>query len=55
MSHGSRPMAESAGIAPAEMPLTGRKQVSRAAPPTPEQTIENTKADAAKFQGSAHR
>ncbi|MEU3985394.1 phage holin family protein [Streptomyces sp. NPDC026672] len=32
-----------------------RRQVHRAAPPTPRQTIENVKADVAEIKGSAHR
>ena len=35
--------------------VTGKKQVSRAAPPKPEQTIENVKADVAEIKESAHR
>jgi uncharacterized membrane protein YqjE len=43
------------GTIAAVMALTGKKQVSRAAPPTPEQTIENVKADVAEIKESAHR
>ncbi len=39
----------------AVMALTGKKQVSKAAPPTPEQTVESVKADVAEIKGSAHR
>ncbi|MEU6171924.1 phage holin family protein [Streptantibioticus parmotrematis] len=39
----------------AVMALTGKKQVGRAAPPTPEQAIENVKADVAEIKESAHR
>ncbi|MFD7609111.1 phage holin family protein [Streptomyces mirabilis] len=35
--------------------LTGRKQVAQAAPPMPEQTIENVKADVAEIKRSAQR
>jgi hypothetical protein len=37
------------------MALTGKKQVAQAAPPMPEQTIENVKADVAEIKRSAHR
>jgi hypothetical protein len=37
------------------MALSGKKQVSKAAPPTPEQTIENVKADVAEIKESAQR
>ncbi|MFE7890278.1 phage holin family protein [Streptomyces sp. NPDC057412] len=43
------------GVIAAVMALTGKKQVSRAAPPKPEQTIENVKADVAEIKESAHR
>ncbi|MFD5848245.1 phage holin family protein [Streptomyces chartreusis] len=39
----------------AVMVLTGKKQVGQAGPPTPEQTIENVKADVAEIKGSAQR
>lgn len=42
------------GIAGA-MALTGKKQIGRAAPPVPAQTVGNVKADVAKIKGSAHR
>ncbi|MEV0096279.1 phage holin family protein [Streptomyces sp. NPDC050738] len=35
--------------------LTGKKQVTRAAPPTPAETVENVKADVAEIKRSAHR
>ncbi|PWI45112.1 phage holin family protein [Streptomyces sp. ICBB 8177] len=37
------------------MALTGKKQVGRAAPPTPERAIESVKADVAEIKESAHR
>jgi hypothetical protein len=37
------------------MALTGKKQADRAAPPKPEQAIENVKADVAEIKRSAHR
>ncbi|MCX5386651.1 phage holin family protein [Streptomyces sp. NBC_00083] len=43
------------GAIAAVMALTGKKEVGRAAPPAPEQTIENVKADVAAIKGSAHR
>ncbi|MEU9100169.1 phage holin family protein [Streptomyces sp. NPDC048361] len=43
------------GAIAAIMALTGKKEVGRAAPPAPEQTIENVKADVATIKGSAHR
>ncbi|MEV5428437.1 phage holin family protein [Streptomyces sp. NPDC052701] len=43
------------GVIAAVLALTGKKQVSQAAPPMPEQTIENVKADVAQIKGSAHR
>jgi uncharacterized membrane protein YqjE len=43
------------GAIAAAMALTGKKQVSQAAPPTPEQTIQSVKADVAEIKGSAHR
>ncbi|MFF4398693.1 phage holin family protein [Streptomyces sp. NPDC001480] len=43
------------GVITAVMALTGKKQVDQAAPPAPEQTIENVKADVAEIKGSAHR
>nr|WP_198550324.1 phage holin family protein [Streptomyces silvensis] len=35
--------------------LTGKKEISEAAPPAPEQTIQNVKADVAEIKESAHR
>jgi uncharacterized membrane protein YqjE len=43
------------GVIAAVMALIGKKQVARAAPPTPQQTIENVKADVAEIKESAHR
>ncbi|MEU4654078.1 phage holin family protein [Streptomyces sp. NPDC023723] len=43
------------GVLAAVLALIGKKQVSRAAPPTPQRTIENVKADVAEIKGSAHR
>ncbi|MFG2606469.1 phage holin family protein [Streptomyces sp. NPDC048514] len=43
------------GVIAAVMALTGRKAVAQAAPPTPQQTIENVKADVAEIKESAHR
>ncbi|GGL60892.1 hypothetical protein GCM10010129_00550 [Streptomyces fumigatiscleroticus] len=43
------------GLVAAVMALTGKKEVSRAAPPAPQQTIENVKADMAEIKESAHR
>ncbi|MFF5860074.1 phage holin family protein [Streptomyces sp. NPDC012751] len=43
------------GVAAAVMALTGKKEFSQAAPPTPEQTMENVKADVAEIKESAHR
>ncbi|GAA2286510.1 hypothetical protein GCM10010145_66550 [Streptomyces ruber] len=43
------------GVIAAVLALTGKKQVGRAAPPAPEQTIENVKADVAEIRESAHR
>jgi uncharacterized membrane protein YqjE len=43
------------GVIAAVLAVTGKKQVGRAAPPTPEQTIENVKADLAEIKESAHR
>ncbi|MET9365871.1 phage holin family protein [Streptomyces sp. NPDC006632] len=43
------------GAIAAIMALTGKKEVGRASPPAPEQTIENVKADVAAIKGSAHR
>ncbi|MFJ1967399.1 phage holin family protein [Streptomyces sp. NPDC087903] len=43
------------GVIAAVMAATGKKQVSQAAPPTPEKTIENVKADVAEIKESAQR
>jgi uncharacterized membrane protein YqjE len=43
------------GVIAGVLALTGKKQVTEAAPPTPEQTIENVKADVAEIKESAHR
>lgn len=43
------------GVIAAVLALTGKKQVSQAAPPVPEQTIDNVKADVAEIKRSAHR
>lgn len=42
-------------VVAAAMALTGKKQADRAAPPKPEQAIENVKADVAEIKRSAHR
>ncbi|MEU7061379.1 phage holin family protein [Streptomyces sp. NPDC046197] len=43
------------GVIAAVMAIGGKKQVDQAAPPTPEQTVENVKADVAEIKESAHR
>ncbi|MHC3472850.1 phage holin family protein [Streptomyces sp. 7R007] len=43
------------GVVAAVLALGGKKQVSEASPATPEQTIENVKADVAEIKESAHR
>ncbi|MER6468795.1 phage holin family protein [Streptomyces collinus] len=43
------------GLVAAVMALTGKKEVSQASPPAPEETIENVKADVAEIKESAHR
>ncbi|MGW3817968.1 phage holin family protein [Streptomyces sp. NPDC005046] len=43
------------GVVAAVMALRGKRQVGRAAPPKPEQAIENVKADVAEIKRSAHR
>jgi uncharacterized membrane protein YqjE len=43
------------GVIAAVMALGGKKEVSQAAPPAPEQTIENVKADVAEIKESAKR
>lgn len=42
-------------VVAAVMALTGKRQAGRAAPPRPEQAIENVKADVAEIKRSAHR
>ncbi|WP_373304288.1 phage holin family protein [Streptomyces griseomycini] len=43
------------GVIAAVMVMSGKKQVDRASPLTPEQTVENVKADVAEIKESAHR
>ncbi|MFG3016819.1 phage holin family protein [Streptomyces cinerochromogenes] len=43
------------GVIAAVMAMGGKKQIDQAAPPTPEQTVENVKADVAEIKESAHR
>ncbi|MEU6093079.1 phage holin family protein [Streptomyces sp. NPDC047085] len=43
------------GMVAAVMAMSGKKQVDQAAPPTPEQTVENVKADVAEIKESAQR
>ncbi|MER6572227.1 phage holin family protein [Streptomyces sp. NPDC001093] len=43
------------GVIAAMMAMSGKKQVDQAAPPTPEQTVENVKADVAEIKESAKR
>ncbi|MBY8839916.1 phage holin family protein [Streptomyces sp. SP2-10] len=43
------------GVIAAVLAMRGKKQVDQAAPPTPEQTVENVKADVAEIKESAHR
>jgi MFS family permease len=43
------------GVIAAVMALTGKRQVAQAAPPTPELTVENVKADVAEIKESAKR
>ncbi|MFF9090659.1 phage holin family protein [Streptomyces sp. NPDC014991] len=43
------------GVIAAVMALKGKKEVAQAAPPAPQQTIENVKADVAEIKESAHR
>ncbi|WP_199836049.1 phage holin family protein [Streptomyces sp. TP-A0356] len=43
------------GVIAAVMAMSGKKQVGRAAPPAPEETIANVKADVAEIKESAHR
>ncbi|MFJ4833401.1 phage holin family protein [Streptomyces sp. NPDC088747] len=39
----------------AVLALAGKKQISKATPPVPEQTIDSVKADAAEIREKAHR
>ncbi|MER5719360.1 phage holin family protein [Streptomyces sp. NPDC002132] len=43
------------GVIAAVLAMRGKKQVDQAAPLTPEQTVENVKADVAEIKESAHR
>ncbi|MEU6403851.1 phage holin family protein [Streptomyces sp. NPDC046985] len=43
------------GVIAGVMALIGKKQVALASPPTPQQTVENVKADVAEIKESAHR
>ncbi|WP_221353511.1 phage holin family protein [Streptomyces beigongshangae] len=43
------------GVIAAVLAITGKKQVSQAAPPTPERTIDSVKADVAEIKESAKR
>jgi uncharacterized membrane protein YqjE len=43
------------GAIAAVLALRGKKQIGKAAPPTPQSTIENVKADVAEIKRSAHR
>jgi len=43
------------GVITAVLALTGKKEVSQAAPPAPQQTIDNVKADVAEIKESAQR
>ncbi|MER5374979.1 phage holin family protein [Streptomyces sp. NPDC002553] len=43
------------GVIGAVLAMSGKKQVDQAAPPMPEQTVENVKADVAEIKESAHR
>ncbi|TRO56263.1 phage holin family protein [Streptomyces sp. IB201691-2A2] len=43
------------GVITAVLALTGKKEVSRAAPPAPQQTIDSVKADMAEIKESAQR
>ncbi|MEU9137444.1 phage holin family protein [Streptomyces sp. NPDC048404] len=43
------------GVFAAALALSGKKQIGKAAPPTPQSTIENVKADVAEIKRSAHR
>ncbi|MEU2494932.1 phage holin family protein [Streptomyces sp. NPDC007883] len=43
------------GVIAAVLAIRGKKQVDQAAPPAPQQTIENVKADVAEIKGSVQR
>ncbi|MFE2586389.1 phage holin family protein [Streptomyces sp. NPDC059378] len=43
------------GVITAALALTGKKEVSQASPPAPEQTIESVKEDVAQIKESAQR
>lgn len=43
------------GVIAAVLAMSGKRQVDRAAPPVPAQTIENVQADVAEIKRSAHR
>ncbi|MFJ8158201.1 phage holin family protein [Streptomyces sp. NPDC094468] len=43
------------GVTTAVLARSGKKQIGQAAPPAPEQTVENVKADVATIKESAHR
>ncbi|WP_425589215.1 phage holin family protein [Streptomyces siamensis] len=43
------------GVIATVMAMSGKRQVSSAAPPAPTQSIENVKADIAEIKESAHR
>lgn len=43
------------GVVAAVMAMSGKKKVGQAAPPAPQETIENVKADVAEIKRSAHR
>ncbi|MGW4877777.1 phage holin family protein [Streptomyces sp. NPDC004262] len=43
------------GVTTAALARSGKKQIGQAAPPAPEQTVENVKADVATIKESAHR
>lgn len=43
------------GVIAAVMAMSGKRQIGQAAPPAPEQTIENVKADVAEIKESAKR
>ncbi|MFG2480965.1 phage holin family protein [Streptomyces fagopyri] len=43
------------GVIAGVLALTGKKQAGQAAPPVPERTIDNVKADVAEIKRSVHR